>query len=185
MMASRIKPAINDNARPDRALELLYLRYRDAVRRYVEMMFGSGPPDPEDAVQAAFEAFARIEDRDMVQNPHAFLIRSARNYVIDRHRRYAVRRRFSDSSRHIAETSDPCDAERVLSGKQQWTILEHAIATLDDRHRDALILNRIEGMSCARIAELQGVSATTVKTLIAQALIVCDRALREAGGGDD
>jgi hypothetical protein len=34
--------------------------------------FGHGPPDPDDVVQAAFEGFARLDDRATILEPVAF-----------------------------------------------------------------------------------------------------------------
>jgi RNA polymerase sigma-70 factor (ECF subfamily) len=45
-----------------------------------------------------------------------------------------------------------------------------------------LIMNRIHGLSYAEIARQKGCSQTLVKTVVARALVACERALREADG---
>jgi RNA polymerase sigma-70 factor (ECF subfamily) len=53
-------------------VEALYRRYSVAIRHYLERHFGKGPPDPEDAVHAAFERFARLEGwRSVPHQNHA------------------------------------------------------------------------------------------------------------------
>jgi RNA polymerase sigma-70 factor (ECF subfamily) len=171
----------NDNSPKTRGLEALYRHYRQGLRRYVQATFGAGPPDPDDVVQAAFERFAQLDDQDAIQNPHGYLVRAARNYVIDHQRRVEVRERNSDGIRLIGEVSDDWDAERVISAREELHLLERAIQGLDERRRKVLIMNRIHGISCARIGEELGIPTTTVKDMITHAIAACERAL----SGDD
>lgn len=138
-----------------------------------------GPPDPSDVVQAAFEKFIALENHGDIANPRSFLIASARNCALDQRRRLRVRKDYADEKRAIDTDTDDFDPERVLLAKQQWALLEKAIQRLDARRREVLIMNRIDGLSSAEIARRMGCSATLVKTLLAQALVSCQRALRE------
>ena len=156
---------------------LLYRRYHDGIRRYVLRSFGAGPPDPEDVVQAVFERYMAASHADRVLDPRAFLFRSARNYVIDQRRRQSVRADYARDVQSIADASDDLDAERVLDSKQRWAAIEAAIARLDTRSREFLLMNRIHGLSSAEIARRKGCSATLVKTVIARALVALHRAL--------
>jgi RNA polymerase sigma factor (sigma-70 family) len=158
----------------------LYRQHRDAVQRYVLHAFGAGPPDPADVAHAAFERFIAIEHREEIANPRAFLIASARNYVLDQRRRFKVRNDYANDVRLGGDISDDFDPERVLLAKQQWQTLQRAIEELDPRRRDILMMNRMQGLSSAEIARRIGCSATLVKTLLAQALVVCQRVLRES-----
>lgn len=164
------------------AIESLFRAHHGAIRRYVARTFGAGPPDPDDVVQAVFEKYAGLGDCSGIANPKAFLIRSARNYVLDQRRRQAVRSGFARSVESEGSSHDEFDAERVLTAKQRWKILEDAIRALDKRHQEILIMNRIHGLSCAEIARRKGCSPTLVKTVVARALVACERALREADG---
>jgi RNA polymerase sigma-70 factor (ECF subfamily) len=164
------------------ALDAVYRRYREDIRRYIAGTFGAGPPDPEDAVQAAFEHYAEIPDRRHVDNPKAFLIRSARNYVIDQRRRHAVRARYAASEIAVAPAIEHRDAERTLSARERLAIIERTIQSMDPRRQQVLIMNRIHGISCVEIARQLHRSPTLVKTLLAEGLMLCERALREADG---
>jgi RNA polymerase sigma-70 factor (ECF subfamily) len=163
-------------------LDLAYRSHREDIRRYIARTFGAGPPDPEDAVQAAFERYAAIPDRARVENPKAFLIRSARNYVIDQRRRHAVRASYVADEAGTATQAEDRDAERVLSAKERLEIIERTIQTMDPRRQQVLIMNRIHGISCVEIARQLNRSPTLVKTMLAEALTLCERALRQADG---
>lgn len=161
-------------------LHELYLRYNLSIRRRIERHFGSGPPDPEDAVQAAFERFAQIENRNEIIDPGAFLHRSARNFVIDHLRAQKIRTSHAQAFETFVPRTVDFDAERVLSAKERLGILESAIRGMDDKRRDVLIMNRIHGLSCADIARRLGCSPTLVKMRLAEAVARCQQALRAA-----
>lgn len=182
-MSYRKSPLHGIAAEPARAvdgLESLYRQHRPAIVRHIERRFGSGPPDPEDAVQAAFERFADLEDHSQVEDPAAFLRRSARNFVLDHHRAQKVRSAHASLEYNIGTRTDDLDAERVLSSKERLAILDRAIRGMDQRRRDVLVMHRIQDLSCAEIARRLGCSQTLVKMRLAEAVTLCARALRDA-----
>jgi len=164
------------------AIEALFRAHHGSIRRYVARTFGAGPPDPDDVVQAVFEKYAELADSNRIANPKAFLIRTARNYVLDQRRRQAVRSSFAQGIESDRGTHDEFDGERVLTAKQRWRVLEDAILALDKRHQEILIMNRIHGLNYAEIARRKGCSPTLIKTVVARALVSCEQALREADG---
>lgn len=164
------------------SIEALFRAHHDAIRRYIARTFGPGPPDPDDVVQAVFEKYASLGDASQIDSPKAFLVRTARNYVLDQRRRQAVRASYAQSAETDGIAQDDLNGERVLAAKQRWTILEGAIRSLDERHQEMLIMNRIHGLSYAEIARQKGCSQTLVKKVVARALVACERALREADG---
>lgn len=178
---SRGAPKAEGGERVD--LSELYRLYRIELVRFVLRTFGEGPPDPEDAAQAAFEHYAALAQPNLIGNPRAFLYRSARNYVIDQKRRMKVRARFAKSAdaEQIVGSTDELHAERVLDARERLSILNAAIRNLEPRLRDALILSRIHELSYAEVARRTRTSETQAKRLVALAVQACQRALREAG----
>lgn len=165
-------------------IEALYRRYSVAIRHYLERHFGKGPPDPEDAVHAAFERFARLEGWREIVDPIAFLRRSARNFILDHHRAQKIRRAHVQSVEKLGPEADDLTAERVLLAKERLAIIDHAIRSMDERRRNVLIMNRIHGMNCAEIARSLGCSPTLVKMRLAEAIALCQRALHAAEGAE-
>lgn len=163
-------------------LDTQYRRHWLSIRRYIVRRFGNGPPDPDDAVQAAFERFARLEDRSAILDAGAFLRRSAHNFVLDHHRAEKVRSQHASLEAGLETGADDLDPERVLSSRERFAILEQAIATMDEKRRDVLIMSRIHGLSSAEIARRLHCSPTLVKMRLAEAVILCQRALRAAEG---
>jgi len=170
--------AVGSSDSSDNAVDAVYRTHRNAVLNYVRRHFGVGPPDPEDVVQTVFERyFAQAEGH--IDNPRAFLLRSARNFVIDQRRRHSVQMDYAREVQSLSDGSDDVDAQRVLEGKQRLGLLERAIADLDPRTREMLLMSRIQGLSSAEIARRKHCSPTLVKKLIAKALVACHRALDE------
>jgi len=163
-------------------LDAHYRRYGLSIRRYILRRFGAGPPDPDDAVQAAFERFARLEDKAAIADPGAFLRRSAHNFVLDHHRAEKVRAQHANLEVRLETNTDDLDPERVLSGRERFAIIEEAIRIMDEKRRDVLIMSRIHGLSSAEIARQLHCSPTLVKMRLAEAVTLCQRALRAAEG---
>jgi RNA polymerase sigma factor (sigma-70 family) len=159
-------------------LEAYYRRYWAPVRRSIVQRFGNGPPDPDDAVQAAFERFARLEDKSAIINPVAFLRRTAYNFVLDHHRAEKVRTRHAGMEESLGADTDDLDPERVLSARQRFAIIERAIRDMDEKRREVLIMHRIHGLSSAEIGRRLQCSPTLVKMRLAEAVLLCHRALR-------
>lgn len=163
----------------DAGMDVLYARHWGELCHYIKKHFGQGPPDPEDIAQDAFIRFAAIEDRETIDNPRAYLFRTAHNALIDEHRRLAVHRgNAADTDARTA--SDDLTPERVLVGQERLKILARSLRTMPAARRRSFLLNRLQGLSCAAIARLTGYSESAVKKHIDVALRHLEAALSEA-----
>ncbi|WP_298196458.1 sigma-70 family RNA polymerase sigma factor [Novosphingobium sp.] len=162
------------------SVDVLYRRHWEELVRFVRRTFGAGPPEPEDIAQTAFTHFAALARPQRIQNPRAFLFQTARNVMVDEHRRAAVRRRAAETgdASAVQESVDELDPERVLDGKQRLALLAQAVDALPQRMRRALLLHRFEEMSYVDVARHLGVSQTEAKRLVARALMACAKATR-------
>ena len=171
----------NGGAGASPTMDSLYRAHSGAIRKHIERQFGGGPPDPEEAVQAAFTKFAAIADRSTILQPLAFLKRCAYNFVIDFHREQKLATRAAADVHHLAETCDFFDAERVLAAKQRAAIVESALRNMDERRREVLLMSRVHGLNAEEIAQRLGVSRTLVRVRLTEAVALCQKALRNAG----
>jgi RNA polymerase sigma factor (sigma-70 family) len=172
--------------RPDERMDVLYARHWGELCHYIKKHFGSGPPDPEDVAQEAFMKFAAIQDRGTIDNPRAYLFRTAHNVLVDEHRRLALR--LTNRSVSGAEpVSDDRTPERVLVGQERLRILTHSLRAMSAPRRRSFLLNRLQGLSCAAIARMTGYSESAVKKHIGLALMELEAAVTAAersGPGD-
>lgn len=164
-----------------RTLEHAYRSWWSEICRTIERHFGSGPPDPEEAVQSAFEKFAQLDDPASVANPRAYLHTSARNYVLDWKRRAAVRAGIQPTLEIIEAAPAEIDTERVLIAKEELAAVEQAVRNMEPKRREVLLLHSLHGLPFSEIAARLGLSETRVRQLMASALALC----AAATGADD
>jgi RNA polymerase sigma-70 factor (ECF subfamily) len=111
--------------------------------------------EAEDLVAEAFcRALARCGSIGSYDNPATWVRRVAWNLATSRLRRATVLRRFLRRQRPaVAEAPGPDRLD-----------LEQALSELNVRHRKAVILRYMAGMSTAEIADQEGVAESTVRS---------------------
>ena len=153
---------MNGSAGPaDARLDALYRDHFAELCVNIRKSFGAGPPEPEDAVQTAFEKFAKLKNPGAVRDARAFLYIAARNVVLD-HKRSA---KVADA--YIAEQIaldhelklEGITPERVVVSKERFDILVEAMRALPQKQQVILAMSRFEGKSYAQIREETGWSA--------------------------
>ncbi|MGA9657966.1 MAG: RNA polymerase sigma factor [Asticcacaulis sp.] len=159
----------------------IYDQYWHELCRVVRRKFGNGPPDPEEAAQAAFEQLISAMKKGEITNPRAFLHRCAYNYVIDYKRRIAVQHRYEDEiiSLNFTSGTDEFDAQRVLEGRERLAVIMRTVQDMESKRRRILLLHTIDELSFAEIARKMSLSPTRVMQLFADALAQCARVARE------
>jgi RNA polymerase sigma-70 factor (ECF subfamily) len=110
-------------------------------------------------------------------------MRTGQNY------RRAARRRA-----HRFTSTDEADVEHVLlleptpaetlEKREDRLWLEQALARLDEKCREAIIMTRLEGRSAAEVSRITGLSANTVASRLRSALLALRRQV-EAGRADE
>lgn len=137
-----------------------------------------GAVDADDVAQDACVRALDLPAPGNVRDPIRYLLRIARNLVIDRRRKRAREAALSESLAVIeCGSRDPADPERILAGKQDLARVLEAIDSLPPRCREAFTLHRFGGLSYAAIARQMGVSTSMVEKHIADAMLRVTRAL--------
>jgi RNA polymerase sigma-70 factor, ECF subfamily len=125
--------------------------------------------EAEDLVAEAFcRALARWGAISAYDNPATWVRRVAWNLATSRLRRAAVLRRFLRWQRPA--TAEGPGPERLD--------LEQALSELNERHRKAVILRYMAGMTTAEIAEQEGVAETTVRSWLTRGKAALAQRLR-------
>jgi RNA polymerase sigma-70 factor (ECF subfamily) len=154
--------------------------YRQPLMRFFRRRVGS-EAEAEDLAQEVFLRLVRRLDVEPIDNPEAFLFRTAVNLLRDRARRGKTLASHREELSWQAGAFEALSPDRVLEGRQSLAGVTRALAQLDERSRDAFILHRLEGMRHADIAALYGVSVSSVEKYIIKALAHLARAAaREA-----
>ena len=109
-----------------------------------------------------------------ITHPQFFLIRVLRNLIIDFCRsrsRRGSQASLEDLQDELLDTT-PGPAELLLL-REQLRLLHLALGELPENCRHALLLNRVDGLGHAAIAERLGVSPSMVSKYIMRALSHC------------
>lgn len=148
--------------------------------------------DRDTAADLAQESFVRVlaaqSSGQAVLDTRALLYRTARNLVIDQHRRTEVRRH--DDLEALPEDQHPpapqhLQPEEALASQQVVRAYVATIDALPPRCREAFVLHIFEELSHAQIAQHMGISVSMVEKHMVRGMVackLCERRLRDEGG---
>lgn len=152
------------------------------LRRYVARMVGC-EAEAKDIVQDAQARVHAVMQRQEVAHPHALLYTTARHLAIDE-LKHRARSPFRDEP--AAEESAPCglpSVEDTVMAREEWTLLQQAIAGLTQECRDVLLLRTVEGLSHEEISRRLSVPRKTVEKRLYRAVRLL-HAARQAHDGN-
>lgn len=174
-------PALSDAALARRAAAGDERAFADLVRRHKEPLYRllrRYTGDPEDAYEAAHEAFiaawGAIRRYDPERPFLAWLRTIAINKARDRGRRGRFRRLLFgaeslEESGALAEPDPTPSADQRFVEREDMAKLDRAVADLPATLKEAILLTAFEGLSQQAAGEVLGVSAKTIETRVYRA----------------
>src|ERR1700728_218553 len=156
-------------------------RHGAALHRYLRR-FTSGAEDIEDLVQETYVRIYAIEDRDAVNSPRALLFRIAHNLAVERSRRQIARATDSVGDFELLNV-DTLEAppDEQIDSRRRFESFCAAIARLPPLCRRVFVLRKVYKLSHAEIAQVLGVSHSTIEKHVAKGLMRCRDYLRDHG----
>lgn len=154
----------------DNGMDALDGDFRKPLERYFRRQ-GLNEVDAQDYTQ---ETMTRILGKGGVAslaNPQGYVFSVASNLLRDRARRR--RTRAADAHMTVDDTelvSDEPSAHRQLVAHQELARVRDAILALPDKPRRVFVLHRFEGLTYPEIAELMGLSRSSVEKYMMTAL---------------
>ncbi|MGF6097889.1 sigma-70 family RNA polymerase sigma factor [Pseudomonas sp. 18175] len=134
------------------------------------------------AEDVVHDAYVRILERSSdvpIDQPRAFLYRTALNLVIDGHRRNALRQSEPLEVLDTEERFSPSSPHASHDQVQRMEMLERALAELPAACRDSFLLRKLEGLTHLQIAERLSISRALVEKHIVNAMKHCRVRMRE------
>lgn len=171
-------------ARPD-AFALIVHRYEAPLKRYVRRLLGRSTGTVEDVLQEVFlKVYVNLNDYDRGRPFSPWIYRIAHNEAVS-----ALRRGRNDRLTISGE-----DGERLIAGVMDGAPLQDragpermeerfmvAVAGLDRRYRDVIVLRFLEEKSYEEISEILELPMGTVATLVSRGRERLRRALLAIG----
>jgi len=169
-------------------LMAVVVRYQGPLLRYVGRMLGGAADQREDVVQETFIRLHRFVSEHgwaSLKHPATWLFRVAHNLTLDELRR-KVRRQdagevSSESPEAMEATAEEMDAVGEAIRREAREVVLRELARLDDSHRQVLLLKIVQGMTLREVAEVVGVSLSTVNYRLNEGLGLLALRLRKAG----
>jgi RNA polymerase sigma-70 factor (ECF subfamily) len=136
--------------------------------------------DARDLAQEVYVRLLRMERKELIRHPRAYLFRVAANvlyeFELKRKTDFLGFSRWSDEQRADGDgESGPSEAEDPALRSR----LEEVLAELSPKCRAVLILHRRDGMTYDEIGAQIGISASMVKKYLKQGLRHCRERLAE------
>ena len=150
----------------------LYKRQAAKLQFALRQVFGVGPPDPEDVAQQAFQKLMERPNLCDIRDVEAYLWRTARNLVLKEKAKDGIRTRYDFEVEQIYFPTKSYNStpERVLSAKEQLSVVNEVILSMPANRRLSFVLHRIEGLSISETYRRLGVSRQAVMKHIVRAM---------------
>jgi RNA polymerase sigma factor (sigma-70 family) len=130
------------------------------------------PADAEDLLHSAFLRLHAYSLRNTVDNPAAFLVRTAVNLSIDDVRQKRSRGETLVDANDLGEIADnePLQDE-VLASRNRLEKVRQALGQLTPRTRTIFLMHRVEGLKYREIAARLDITMSAVEKHIAKAVL--------------
>lgn len=154
------------------------LRHRPSLRRYLRQL-ASNKQDAEDIEQEAYLKVYEANRRVDIENPRAFLFRTAFNLFVQ-----SYRKSRNSPIREVADfdalsVKDMCaTADEKLMAREQLGALAEAIDSLPPETRRIFVMCKVYNLSQTEIREALGVPNRTIERHVANGLKICRDYLR-------
>jgi RNA polymerase sigma-70 factor (ECF subfamily) len=164
-------------------------RYQGPLLRYVGRMLGRIDDQREDIVQETFVRLHRqvsAQGWDSIRHPTTWLFHVAHNLTMDVLRQRARRQEAGEVAEDPADMAEEHAAQEMdalgeaIRQEARHVVLRE-LAQLEDDYRQVILLKVVQGMSLRQVAEVVGVSLSTVNSRLNQGLSILACRMRRAG----
>ncbi|HUN71888.1 MAG TPA: RNA polymerase sigma factor [Steroidobacteraceae bacterium] len=157
------------------------LSHRAALQKYLRR-FTAGAEDVEDLVQEAYVRICAMSPAQAVESPRALLFSIARNLAVDR-----ARQRLSHATDDVADFeplnvfSGEAEPDEQVDLRRRFESFCDVVDSLPPLCRRVFVLRKVYQLSHAEIAQVLGVSHSTIEKHVAKGLLRCRDRLRSLG----
>jgi RNA polymerase sigma factor (sigma-70 family) len=156
-------------------------RHGAALHRYLRR-FTSGSEDIEDLVQETYVRIYTIQDFEAVESPRALLFRIAHNLAVERARRQTARATDSVGDfEPLSVDTEEAPPDEQIDARRRFETFCAAVERLPPLCRRVFVLRKVYKLSHDEIAEVLGVTHSTIEKHVAKGLTRCRDYLREKG----
>lgn len=144
----------------------LFVDYSDGLHRFVYKKLGDRD-DADEIVQDTFHNYLRLESQEEIENPQAFLYKTAHNLALNHLRKNGHRNAYLAT---LASDCGTLPLEREVFSQRDVDELQKRLYRLPNLTRDIFLSNRIDGKTYPEIGTQYGISISSVQKHMIKAL---------------
>lgn len=157
----------------------LLSKHHQELQRFLTRRVGC-PDMAEDIFQTLFLRLAGYQSGEKIDNPRAFLFRTAANLATDHLRSQERRDNLYTADARYEDFADAAPTpETIALSRQQLDILKQAVAELPPKCREVFILCKFEQYTYPQAAKMLGITESAVTKHMIKALDYCKRRVYE------
>jgi RNA polymerase sigma factor (sigma-70 family) len=127
--------------------------------------------DAEDLLHSAWLRLFAYRAENEVREPAGFLVQTAANLAVDRHRRgKRMVREPVDAFESVLEDDLPLQDE-VLASRERLRRVQAGLERLPPRTRQVFVMHKVEGMRLREVAVALGITQSAVEKHVAKAVL--------------
>lgn len=150
------------------SIRSLFLSHRQELKRYIRLKTNN-EIDTEDIIQDAFCNVLGLKNFEDIENPKAYLYKTAANLAIDQIRKNKVRENYAQDQK-LDESFEEHTIEKQMQAKRDLQAIANAMQHLPERSKRIFEMHRIEGKTYIEIGQELGISDNAVKKHIVKTL---------------
>lgn len=144
----------------------LFVSYSDGLHRFVYQKLGN-TDDAAEIVQDTFYNYLRMDDTEEIENPQAFLYKTAHNLALNHIRKNGYRQSHLNTLDADPQT---LPLEREIFAQRDIDMLQRRLRQLPETTQRIFLLNRIDGKTYPEISEQCNLSISSVQKHMIKAL---------------
>ena len=150
------------------AFERIVKRYSGPIYRYVRNVVGDDHAAEDVAQQVFINVYRSLNRFDSARGKFStWVFRIARNSALNHLR---DNKRFTvELTTELPQESTEISPQGQAELREQFALLDQAVAELPEHQRSAWVLSELEGLTQAEVAEIEDVPEGTVKSRVARA----------------
>ena len=176
---------VSSALRDSQAYALIVRRYEPPLRRYVGRLIGSRRDIADDILQETFlKAYVNLNDYDPTRPFSPWMYRIAHNQAVSQLRKHGVAAltiNGEEGERILLGITGGVDMQEMLDTVRNEKRLTAAVAALEPRYRDVMVLRFLEERSYEDIADILRLPMGTVATLVSRGKDRLRKALAATG----
>jgi RNA polymerase sigma factor (sigma-70 family) len=131
----------------------------------------NGRADPEEILNTAYLRLERYQESRAVKDPVGFLVRTAKNLVVDEYRHAQITARYlTDAQQRERDLDESPLQDEVFAARERLERVKKGLAQLPPRTREIFLMYRLHDMKCRDIAAKVDLSESAVEKHIAKAM---------------